>query len=133
MKYKIVFALAILGFAGSLHAAANPNKAPENYVSQAVFIPTHTAINSVQVFVSSFGPVSIHGVTINTAGDANATLELWDSQLSTDPASGAVLIASINTSSTKSLQYDINTSTGFCINNRGAINPADITVSWRKR
>ena len=65
----------------------------------------------------------LHGFTINTAGTAATTVQLFDNT----SATGATLIATIDGTSTNTYIYDVAFKTGLSVNASSTINA---TIAW---
>lgn len=142
-KFYLYLILGVMGLWGAwLYAASEDFKlmaiTPQvnTYVAQTVFISSNSNANNSTpgnaVFVSSVSSI-LHSVTINSAGASGATLELWNSFVSSTTFERK--IATIDGTSKTTLSYDVYCPSGIIVNNS---NPngtavADFTVSWRRR
>lgn len=133
-KFILRISLPVFIFCGAVHARENWERVPlpNSYVSESVNLSTNTAVLTLiaDVGVSSY-PVLLHTVTINTPG-TSSTLEIFDASRSTLPVTNARRIARIDTTSKKTLTYDVYCSSGLAIYNYGST-PADITITYREK
>lgn len=137
-KKIVVFGLFFIGLSSFCYSEKKQKSSgvtmpdPGVFISEAVYISTNTGVVSVSVLVSTV-PNFIHSVNVNTAG-TSSKLEIFDSSVSTT-ALNIRKIANIDTTSSKSLIFDIGLSSGIAIYNQGSI-PADITITyfekWKK-
>lgn len=136
MRFSIWFGLICIFFVPFVSAdngtRNTDGRAPTTYVSESIHKTTHTSVvtSSNSVNISSFSNVLLKHVTINTAGSADAVLELWNTKFTTrDIDSNLYLVAVVSGAVPSTLTYDAYLSSGLCIYNYGT-RPFDATISY---
>jgi len=136
---KVLYLVPFLFVASALAETPSPRQpAPNSFVSEGVYSSTNVSVvTSSQAIVISTRACIIHTIVVNYPGASGDQLEVWNSKISTTPSAvkygdGRELqrVLRLDTSSKKSLLYDVFCDSGMAIYNQGT---GEATITYLEK